>query len=1111
MARQNLLIVDGDARNRRVLEVSLRKAGFSITPAESAEEALEFLQHAEPDLIISDTRLPSRDGFDFCMEVKGNPDWKAIPFIFLTSEKSIEDKVRGLELGVEDYLTKPIYIKEITTRVTMLLQRKQHERLEKKDAARTKFSGQLADMAVVDLVQTIEISRKTGTISLSTELGEATVWFRDGHIIDAEMGRLQGDAAIYRLLGLSEGHFDVEFKPVNRHQVIKESTQAILMEGMRRVDEWGRLMEQLPPLDSILTTDPEQLEDRREELTDEQMAILYHFDGRRNIIEVVDESGQDDIEALTAISTFFFEGLLTPHEGPPPEESKVTPPATTGLGLEAWNAPPAVSRDKPPTTASPATEAEPEPLPPPPNYPAPFPQLRSEDDEQEGVLVPGIPEDSAPHPAFGNRLVSLEEPGAQSDLPLAARLKEASPAFGLQAPPLGRFPIPTSVATVAETEIDVVQGRDPKGVGAHPLADPTVSPESNAAVEAIGEPAEPAEPVEETSADVDEPPSSARPLDSEAGAVEPLDVEAGAVQAIDRPVNDESTESAEEEDSFPRMMPTAVAQERSRSASRSADLSHPPPRPPESERVRPSGPRPVAIAMPDTAGQGVPRIEVDSAEHERPRLTSEASTTPVGSEPPPIDDTSSAVPRLIEAGPGSSSAEHDITAPLAVRELPDPPEHEGGDTVTEEPPLPRRGGWYDERRGTTRVIAPQSGQVNPPPGVLRAAAKGAFDVSRRPMPDPDILPKYAGDLSLEELAAYGEVGSSPEALLGLTSPSYDDQRPTLEIEVPAAFLAGADPSVARPESRADTLPGHGAVDGTTEVEEEDDEDERETVDDDDDSFESIGVKVGTPAQESGLWREGDRHPKDEPERPSPPPERSYGMVATIVVLLAVAGIAYGVTRDDDDGPSPPLATRADGGSPKVGPEPIPPNVVPEEPSPTVDPPQADGVDGADGPDGVDGANGPDGADGVDGPDGPTPDEGGAVESAGSLDPAQVDERLATAERLLQRGRREDAHVQLDAVLTAQPDNPRALVLSSTLLLEQRKLDEALAAAEASVDADPEYAQGHLTLGVVYQERGAHPEAVAAYQRFLELSPDAKEALAVRRVLRRLQRQTDGTG
>ncbi|MEM9453006.1 MAG: DUF4388 domain-containing protein [Myxococcota bacterium] len=1112
MARQNLLIVDGDARNRRVLEVSLRKAGFSITPAESAEEALEFLQHAEPDLIISDTRLPSRDGFDFCMEVKGNPDWKAIPFIFLTSEKSIEDKVRGLELGVEDYLTKPIYIKEITTRVTMLLQRKQHERLERKDAARTKFSGQLADMAVVDLVQTIEISRKTGTISLSTELGEATVWFRDGHIIDAEMGRLQGDAAIYRLLGLSEGHFDVEFKPVNRHQVIKESTQAILMEGMRRVDEWGRLMEQLPPLDSILTTDPEQLEDRREELTDEQMAILYRFDGRRNIIEVVDESGQDDIEALTAISTFFFEGLLAPHEGPPPEGSNVVPPAATGLGIEAWNAPPAVSPDKPPASASPAKEAEPEPLPPPPNYPAPFPQLRSEDDEQEGVLVPGIPEDSAPHPAFGNRLVSLEEPTAQSDLPLAARLKETSPALGMHAPPLGRFPIP-SVVTVADTEIDVAQGRAATDVDAHPLAEPEPSVQSSAAVdpaeEPTGKPTGKTEKTtgktEKTTGDVDQHDSGVESLDAEAGAVEPLDAEAGAVQAVDRPVSDESTESSDEDDSFRRMMPTAEAQERSRS--RSTDLTHPPPRPAGSERVKPSsGPRPVALAMPDP---GVPRVEVDSAEHERPRLSSEVSATPIAtpiaspiaSESPTTGNGNSAVPRLIEASSGSSSSDLDITAPITVREVPEPAERDSGDTIpergdttTDQTPRIRRGAWYDERRGTTRVIAPQSGQVNPPPGVLRAAAKGAFDVSRRPMPDPDLLPKYAGDLSLEELATYGEVGSSPEALLGLTSPSYDDQRPTLEIDVPAAFLAGADPSVARPESRADTLPGQGAVEADTQVN-GDDEDERETFDDEGDSFESIGVKVGTPAQESGLWREGDRRSKDEREHPSPP-ERSYGMVAAIVVLLAVAGIAYGVNRDDDQ-PSPPLATRADGGSPEVVPEGTPQ----EGPTPTVDPPVPDGADDANGPvpDGADDANGP------------VPDDGSAVESEGSLDPAQVDERLATAERLLQRGRRSDAHAQLDTVLAAEPDNPRALVLSSALLLEQRKLDEALAAAEASVDADPEYAQGHLTLGVVHQERGAHPEAVVAYQRFLELSPDAKEALAVRRVLRRLQRRTDSAG
>ncbi|MCA9707271.1 MAG: response regulator [Myxococcales bacterium] len=1004
MARQNLLIVDGDARNRRVLEVSLRKAGFSITPAESAEEALEFLHHAEPDLIISDTRLPSRDGFDFCMEVKGNPKWKTIPFIFLTSEKSIEDKVRGLELGVEDYLTKPIYIKEITTRVTMLLQRKQHERLEKKDAARTKFSGQLADMAVVDLIQTIEISRKTGTISLTTELGEATVWFRDGNIIDAEMGRLQGDAAVYRLLGLSDGHFDVEFKPVNRHRVIEESTQAILMEGMRRVDEWGRLMEQLPPLDSILATDPEQLEDRRAELTDEQMAILHRFDGRRNIIEVVDESGQDDIEALTAISTFFFEGLLTPYEGPL-DESAPPPAAAAGLGLEAWDAPAPVPRTGQPAPSSADDELD-EPLPPPPNYPAPFPQLRSDDDE-DAVLVPGIPEDSAPHPAFGSRLVSLEEPAT----PPGSRLRVRE--VGLDAPPLGRFPIPTATG---EPDADAVQGRSAAGVGAHPSVDPT-------AVSRADAPSADASSADAASA------AGAPPVpedDAEAGAVEPHDAEAGAVQPLDRPPHDGTPPSAQ--DSFPR--PLVVG---------SFERPRPPPL-----SVAPNPPKAGAPAE-----SGVPQ--------------------PLGA----------------ERGLGATLSDPDITAPIEVRPslMPTQP----GDTAVE---APRLDGWHDDRRGTTRVIAPQSGQVNPPPGVLRAAAKGAFDVGREPIPDPEVLPKYAGDLSLEELAAYGDVGSSPEAL-GLTEPSFDDQRPTLEIEVPAAFLSGADPAVARPESRADTLPdARSAAYGRNE-----DDDDRVTLDDPDGpgEFEPIGVKVTAPVEESGLWREGERRPPvEEHERrrrsPAPAPERSYGTIAGVVALLAVAGVIYGVTHGDRT--APPAAERRGGAEAGF---------------------ETDAGTGAEGGSGAAVVPLPSSADlggatssaGTGGTTGVGGDEG----TAETVDPAKIDQTLATAERLLARGRRREAQARLETVLTARPDHPRALVLRSTLLLEQHELDDALLAAEAAVAADPEYAPGHLTLGVVHQERGANVEAIAAYQKFLELAPSAKEALAVRRVVRTLESQT----
>jgi len=399
MARQNLLLVDGYARNLRVLEVSLRKAGFSITTAGSAEQGLQYLEHAEPDLIISDTQLRGGDGFEFCRAVKQDPRWAAIPFIFLTSAGELEDKVRGLELGVEDYLTKPIYVKEVMTRVKMLLQRKQQERIGRKDA-RTKFSGQLADMAIVDLLQTIEISRKSGTIELETDLGNATVWFRDGKVIDAQMGRLSASAAVYRLLGISEGTFEVEFRTISRACVIEEATQALLMEGMRRVDEWVRLLEGLPPLDHVLTLDERLLAVRPEPLPAAETALLRRFDGRRTIIEVIDDVGVDDLEVLQMIGGLYFEGLLTDELGSGDDEL-VEPGGPEPAATDTWD--PALTRAGVPplspvqveTVVPVATAAD---LPPLPAFPLPFPNLSASADHDD-VLVGGIPEDVRELPA----------------------------------------------------------------------------------------------------------------------------------------------------------------------------------------------------------------------------------------------------------------------------------------------------------------------------------------------------------------------------------------------------------------------------------------------------------------------------------------------------------------------------------------------------------------------------------------------------------------------------------------------------------------------------------------------------------------------------------------
>ncbi len=311
MSKQSLLLIDGDPRSLRVLEVSLKKAGFNVTTAVNGRDALEQVELAPPDLVIAETVLDEIDGFTFCQKLKANAAWAEIPFVFLTAQTDIESKIRGLELGVDDYLTKPIYIKEIVARARILLQKRQRTRIEERRDGRTRFAGRLSDMPVVDLIQTVEISRKSGLIGFTGEAGkQAAIYFRDGKVIDAEAGPLQAEDAVYRLLTWNDGDFEVVFRTVRRRDAIAMSSQALLMEGMRRLDEWGRLSEQLPSLDTRFEIDATELATRLGEIPDEHNAILRLFDARRSVMQVIDASDFGDLECLEVIAKLYFEGLL---------------------------------------------------------------------------------------------------------------------------------------------------------------------------------------------------------------------------------------------------------------------------------------------------------------------------------------------------------------------------------------------------------------------------------------------------------------------------------------------------------------------------------------------------------------------------------------------------------------------------------------------------------------------------------------------------------------------------------------------------------------------------------------------------------------------------------
>ena len=112
-----ILIVDDSRMNRMVLSRSLAMEGYELLEAESADAALKILDYRKPELILLDVVMPEMTGFDLCRLLKQQKATQEIPIIFITSLDSTEDKIKGLELGAVDFITKPFNTAEILARV----------------------------------------------------------------------------------------------------------------------------------------------------------------------------------------------------------------------------------------------------------------------------------------------------------------------------------------------------------------------------------------------------------------------------------------------------------------------------------------------------------------------------------------------------------------------------------------------------------------------------------------------------------------------------------------------------------------------------------------------------------------------------------------------------------------------------------------------------------------------------------------------------------------------------------------------------------------------------------------------------------------------------------
>jgi two-component system, OmpR family, phosphate regulon response regulator PhoB len=126
-----VLIVDDEKDLRSLLDFNLRKAGYRTVHAATGNEALQRAASHHPDLILLDLNLPDVHGTEVCRQLKGNPTTEPIPIVMLTARSAEDDRVRGFELGAEDYVSKPFSVRELLLRLEVV--RRHTQAVERKD------------------------------------------------------------------------------------------------------------------------------------------------------------------------------------------------------------------------------------------------------------------------------------------------------------------------------------------------------------------------------------------------------------------------------------------------------------------------------------------------------------------------------------------------------------------------------------------------------------------------------------------------------------------------------------------------------------------------------------------------------------------------------------------------------------------------------------------------------------------------------------------------------------------------------------------------------------------------------------------------------------------
>lgn len=233
-----LLLVDDNPMVLGMLQQALSSLARVTTASDAADALLKAVDDT-PDLLVCDYRMPGMDGRQLVEKLKSRPATANFSTVLMASKSDIAERLSPQD-AADDYLEKPFFLKDATRRVKRLIDRIALEKMAKTAPSDGVVRGNLSQMNVIDLMQSLEMGRKSCQLSLSNEGEKCEVFFAEGQVKHATYGSLVGDEAVFKVLRWTGGNFQIDFEGKTDKETTQLNTQGLLMEGLRLLDESAR-------------------------------------------------------------------------------------------------------------------------------------------------------------------------------------------------------------------------------------------------------------------------------------------------------------------------------------------------------------------------------------------------------------------------------------------------------------------------------------------------------------------------------------------------------------------------------------------------------------------------------------------------------------------------------------------------------------------------------------------------------------------------------------------------------------------------------------------------------------------------------------------------------